>query len=141
MKSQRILLWPLVVAVLLMLAPALFAQSAGTGALTGTVSDPSAAVVPNVTVTLTNNDTGQIRTATTGADGAYRFSLIQPGTYKVRFTATGFKVMVENPTDPTGLRVLKKCRVSVRRHFCHPTSFQGRGCENGRSTEDPASGS
>ena len=43
--------------------------------------------------------------------------------------------------DPTGLQVLKKCRVSVRRHFCHPTSFQGRGCENGRSTEDPASGS
>jgi hypothetical protein len=36
------------------------------------------------------------------------------------------------------LQVLK-CRVSVRRHFCHPSSFQGRGCENGRSTEDPAS--
>ena len=44
-------------------------------------------------------------------------------------------------SDPTGLQVLKKCRVSGRRHFCHPTSFQGRGCENGRSTEDPASGS
>src|SRR5208282_1567960 len=43
--------------------------------------------------------------------------------------------------DPTGLQVLKKCRVSGRRHFCHPTSFQGRGCKNGRSTEDPASGS
>ena len=46
-----------------------------------------------------------------------------------------------NLADPTGLQVLKKCRVSGRRHFCHPTSFQGRGCENGRSTEDPASGS
>ena len=46
-----------------------------------------------------------------------------------------------NVPDPTGLQVLKKCRVSGRRHFCHPTSFQGRGCENGRSTEDPASGS
>ena len=44
-------------------------------------------------------------------------------------------------SDPTGLQVLKKCRVSGRRHFCHPTSFQGRGCKNGRSTEDPASGS
>jgi len=43
--------------------------------------------------------------------------------------------------DPTGLQVLKNCRVSGRRHFCHPTSFQGRGCENGRSTEDPAGGS
>src|SRR5208283_364411 len=47
---------------------------------------------------------------------------------------------LKNP-DPTGLQVLKKCRVSSRRHFCHPTSFQGRGCENGRSTEDPAIGS
>ena len=41
-------------------------------------------------------------------------------------------------SDPNGLQVLK-CRVSVRRHFRHPSSFQGRGCENGRSTEDPAS--
>ena len=43
-----------------------------------------------------------------------------------------------NIPDPNGLQVLK-CRVSVRRHFCHPSSFQGRGCENGRWTEDPAS--
>jgi hypothetical protein len=92
MKSQRILLASLVVGILLIVAPSLFAQSAGTGALTGTVTDPSSAVVPNVTVTLTNNETGQVRTATTGADGAYRFSLIQPGTYKVRFNANGFRV-------------------------------------------------
>ena len=47
------------------------------------------------------------------------------------------KRLRKNP-DPNGLQVLK-CRVSVRRHFCHPSSFHGRGCENGRSTEDPAS--
>ena len=52
----------------------------------------------------------------------------------------GWALLLNFP-DPTGLQVLKKCRVSGRRHFCHPTSFQGRGCENGRSTEDPASGS
>jgi hypothetical protein len=70
----------------------LFAQSSGTGALTGTVTDPSGAIVPNVTVTLTNADTGQERTVVTGADGVYRFPLIPPGTYKVKFTAGGFKV-------------------------------------------------
>ena len=48
------------------------------------------------------------------------------------------EVPILNFTDPNGLQVLK-CRVSVRRHFRHPSSFQGRGCENGRSTEDPAS--
>lgn len=69
----------------------LFPQSAGTGALAGTVADPSGAGVPNATVTLTNTSTNQERTATTGPDGAYRFSLIPPGTYKVRFSASGFK--------------------------------------------------
>src|SRR5579884_2925401 len=69
----------------------LWAQSAGTGALVGTVTDPSAAVIPNVTVTIVNTETNQTRTTVTGADGAYRFSLLPPGTYHVRFTAMGFK--------------------------------------------------
>ena len=69
----------------------LTAQSAGTGALTGTVSDPSGGVVPNVSVTLTNTDTNQARTATTGADGGYKFALLPPGTYRIRFSAAGFK--------------------------------------------------
>ena len=34
---------------------------------------------------------GQVRTTTTGPDGAYRFTLLQPGGYKVRFSANGFK--------------------------------------------------
>jgi hypothetical protein len=42
--------------------------------------------------------------------------------------------------DPTGLQVLK-CRVSGQRPSCHPSSYQGRGCENGRWNEDPASSS
>src|SRR3974377_1630849 len=70
----------------------LSAQSSGTGALTGTLTDPSGAVVPNVSVTLTNNDTGHVRTVMTGTDGTYRFALIPPGSYKVRFAAAGFKV-------------------------------------------------
>ena len=67
------------------------AQSAGTGALTGTITDPTGAVIPNVTVTLTSTDTNQARSATTGADGSYKFTLLPPGVYRVRFAATGFK--------------------------------------------------
>ena len=52
---------------------------------------PTGAVVPAVTVTATNNDTGQQRAAKTGADGAYTLSLLPPGNYKVLFSATGFK--------------------------------------------------
>ena len=77
--------------ILLLWVPTLLAQSAGTGALTGTVTDPSGAVIPNVTVTLTSTDTNQARSADTGADGSYKFALLPPGAYRVRFAATGFK--------------------------------------------------
>lgn len=81
-----------VVALLLLpWVPSLLAQSAGTGALTGTVTDPTGAVLPNATVTLISSDTNQVRTATSGADGSYKFSLLPPGTYRVRFAAAGFK--------------------------------------------------
>ncbi len=78
-------------ALAIMAVPSLIAQTAGTSALTGAVTDPSGAAVPNVTVTLTSTDTNQVRTATTGADGVYRFTLLPPGTYRVRFVANGFK--------------------------------------------------
>jgi hypothetical protein len=78
---------------LLVLLPSLIAQTAGTGALTGTVKDGTGAVIPNVAVTATNNDTGQERAATTGADGSYRLALLPPGTYKVKFAGSGFKAV------------------------------------------------
>ena len=77
--------------LLVLSVPSLIAQSSGTSGLTGIVKDPSGASVPNVTVTLTSSATAQARTATTGADGSYRFTLLPPGNYKVKFAATGFK--------------------------------------------------
>src|SRR5205823_14451901 len=73
------------------LTPSLLAQSAGTGAVTGTVTDASGAVIPGVTVTLTSTDTNQTRTTITGEEGSYRFALLPPGAYAVRFTLAGFK--------------------------------------------------
>jgi Carboxypeptidase regulatory-like domain/TonB-dependent Receptor Plug Domain len=72
-------------------APFLSAQTAASGALTGTVTDASGAVIPNATVTATSVDTGQARTATTGSDGAYTIGLLPPGKYRVKFEASGFK--------------------------------------------------
>jgi len=96
MKSKMLLCSRLAyVAILTLLLatciPFLNAQSAGTSALAGTITDPSGAAIPNVTVSITNNGTGQSRTTTTGSDGSYRFNLLQPGNYKVSFAASGFK--------------------------------------------------
>ena len=77
--------------LLTMFVPAAMAQSSGTSGLAGIITDPSGAAIPNVTVTLTSNSTGAVRTATTGTDGTYKFSLLPPGDYKVRFGAAGFK--------------------------------------------------
>jgi len=69
----------------------LWAQSATTGALRGTVVDPAGTVVPGVTVTLANPTTGQTQSTITDANGLYGFSLLSPGTYDVAFSMPGFK--------------------------------------------------
>jgi len=77
---------------LLLFVSNVHAQTAGTGAITGTVLDASGAAVANASVIATNKGTNQQREEKTGADGVYKFSLLPPGDYRLRFTATGFKV-------------------------------------------------
>ena len=67
-----------------------FAQSASTGALTGTVTDPKGAVVAQATITLRSNGTGQVLTGVTDLEGLYRFSLLPPGQYELRVEMAGF---------------------------------------------------
>lgn len=78
-------------AVFLLCISVTLAQSGTTGALTGTVTDPSGAVIAGATVTATNIGTGQARTSTTDASGSYKFSLLSPGNYSVKISAAGFK--------------------------------------------------
>lgn len=67
------------------------AQSqASTGQITGVVTDPNGAVVPNATVTATNKGTNQTQTQTTSDEGVYRFVLLQPGQYTVTTSSSGF---------------------------------------------------
>jgi len=60
------------------------------GVITGTVTDPSGASVPNATVIITNTGTGASQSATTATDGSYRFSLVPPGTYVIDVKAASF---------------------------------------------------
>src|SRR5687767_13468905 len=61
------------------------------GGLIGDVADPSRAVLPGATVTVTNRDTGLQRETTTDGSGAYSFRDLQPGTYELKVTLNGFK--------------------------------------------------
>src|SRR5271166_4527164 len=72
-------------------APLLRAQTTTTGELAGTVTDPSGAVLTNASVTLTNVATGAKATTQTNSTGGYRFALLQPGSYKVSASASGFQ--------------------------------------------------
>jgi hypothetical protein len=61
------------------------------GTVTGLATDPSGGSVPNASVTLTNQDTGVRRAASTNTSGAYSFPDLAPGVYKLAAAAKGFR--------------------------------------------------
>jgi carboxypeptidase family protein/TonB-dependent receptor-like protein len=73
------------------LAPAGLAQSASTGAVSGTVTDPANAVIVGARITATNRATGEKRTADSGSAGTYLIPFLPPGTYSVEASIKGFK--------------------------------------------------
>ena len=60
------------------------------GSLTGRITDQQSAVIPGVTVTTINTQTGENRVFVTGADGVFRAPDLNPGRYTVRFELPGF---------------------------------------------------
>ena len=64
------------------------------GVITGRVTDSSGAVLPGVDLTLTSTAVMGIRSAVTDQQGAYRFGLLPPGTYTVKFGLPGFATVV-----------------------------------------------
>src|SRR5690348_4993580 len=69
------------------LASGLFAQLTS---LTGTVSDPTGAVVPNAVVTIVNRQTGQQRSTTSDEAGRYTMAQVTPGRYALTAKSPGF---------------------------------------------------
>ena len=59
--------------------------------VSGTVTDPQGAVLPNIQVTLTSESTGVKQVTTTQANGTYLFAQVPVGTYTITVTANGFK--------------------------------------------------
>jgi hypothetical protein len=67
------------------------AQLASSATLRGIVKDPNGAVVPNATLTLTNDATKDERTTKSNSEGLYAFTAVTPGTYTLKVEAGGFK--------------------------------------------------
>ena len=77
---------PLILCLLLVHSPA----QTTNGLITGTITDLSAAVVPDAQVTVTNVGTGLTRNTTTNSTGAYILPQMPPGVYKIDVSKTGF---------------------------------------------------
>src|SRR5216684_9192091 len=89
------------VSILAVLITALFpaflvAQGSDTALLRGTLTDASGAVVPNVTVTMTNVATGVSEKRTTDSGGRYLFTDLKPATYRATVEAAGFKTLIRD---------------------------------------------
>jgi hypothetical protein len=93
---MRFVRWSLALCLLLFVSASAFSQSRNTGEIRGTVS-AGGAVLPGVTVTLTNKDTGETKDFTTNKDGIYDTVSTPAGNYTISFTAKGFKKLVRGP--------------------------------------------
>src|SRR2546426_3676549 len=97
----------------LLSASAVFAQNAQLG---GIVTDPSGALIPGVTITATNTDTGVSTTTVTNESGAYTFPSLQPGrSYSVSASLPGFQTTTFTNIDlgPTAVRQNFQLQVSA----------------------------
>jgi carboxypeptidase family protein len=93
MLNKRVVLVVVALCCLFALTPSgLFSQSASTGTVAGTVTDPSGAAVVGATVTLVDPSTNDTRTTTTNDAGRFIFANVIPGTYNASVNKSGFRV-------------------------------------------------
>src|SRR5215510_16037868 len=93
MKRQRVpgLIVIAVVTVLALSAQSLFAQLRIVGAVSGTVQDPTGAVVPNAQVVLKDTKTGITKETSSNEGGAFFFPDLANGAYEITVTRDGFQ--------------------------------------------------
>ena len=89
--------WILPLLLVIFGSGACLAQSINAGDIRGTVTDPTGALIPGVTVTVMNVDTGVSKDYTTNHAGIYDTNSIVPGSYTVTFTKDGFEQLVRGP--------------------------------------------
>lgn len=94
-------------------ASSLRAQALNAGTVTGVVTDPNNAVVPNATVTIGNAVTGYARTINTDAEGAFRFDNVPPNNYQLKAAAPGFSSEQQSLTVRSAVPIVVKIPLAV----------------------------
>ena len=103
----------LLLAIVFGMATSAMAQTT-TGIISGIIVDAQGGVLPGVTVTARNTDTGVLRTVVTEADGRFRFAALQPGPYEVKAELSGFgPVNVPAVTVQTATEVTRNITMQV----------------------------
>src|SRR5258708_21138125 len=67
------------------------AHTTGSGGLTGVVTDPSSAIVPDADVEIRDNAKGTTQATKTDREGVYRFFFLAPGRYALTVARNGFQ--------------------------------------------------
>ncbi|MDP2996008.1 MAG: carboxypeptidase-like regulatory domain-containing protein, partial [Bryobacterales bacterium] len=106
MPKQIVCRLAVLVAAVLAIAPVALAQTSN-ASIVGTVTDPSSAAVPGVAITVTNQGTNVSREVSTAGDGSYRVYPLNPGTYQVKASTTGFKTKIQPAVTLEVAAVLK----------------------------------
>ena len=94
-------------------AGSVLAQTTTTGSIEGTVTDPTGAAVPGVTVTATRAG-GRVSTATTNEEGFFRISQLEPGQYTVTVAAEKGFGAFEQANVPVNLSRVSTMVVQLR---------------------------
>ena len=110
LRLSRLLLH-VVALIALTLAPRFLPAQADRGAITGTITDPSGAVVPGVQVTATNPATGATFTSVSNNSGIYNLLNLPVATYSVHYARPEFKALDRNGV---AIQVQQRAQIDVR---------------------------
>ncbi len=91
---------------LLLSTSAIFAQGA-LGTITGTISDPTGAVVGNAAIEIRNTATGAVFKTVSTATGNYTITQLPVGTYELTATVTGFKTYKRSGLDLAAAQIMR----------------------------------
>ncbi len=113
MRFSKLPMLLALIAALLSLSNGMLAQSTTNGAISGTVSDSTGAILPNVTVNLKSAEKGFTQATTTNAQGFYQFPLLEPGTYSISISVPSFKTLSATTTVSVGQNAIFNAKLEV----------------------------